>query len=127
LAELVLGLNSSMRTRRSDLKGLLRDSIADLLPPELLAAPKRGFVIPLTLWLRGTLRPLVENLLAPNRLATQGVFKPEFYGRYVRPHLDGRANFTQVVWAALMFQLWHMVFIEGHGERPTFSVWDLIS
>jgi len=127
LAELVLGLSSNMRTRRSDLKGLLRDSIADLLPPELLAAPKRGFVIPLTLWLRGTLRPLVENLLAPERLATQGVFKPEFYDRYVRPHLDGRANFTQVVWAALMFQLWHLVFIEGHGERPTFSVWDLIS
>jgi asparagine synthase (glutamine-hydrolysing) len=127
LAELVLGLPSEMRTRRGSLKGLLRESIADLLPPELLSAPKRGFVIPLKLWLRGTLRPLVESLLAPGRLASQGLFKPEFHERYVRPHIEGYADFTNVVWAALMFQLWHMVFIEGQGERPTHSIQDLAS
>lgn len=127
LAELVLGLPSELRTRRGSLKGLLRESIADLLPPELLTAPKRGFVIPLKLWLRGTLRPLVESLLAPGRLASQGLFKPEFHERYVRPHIEGYADFTNVVWAALMFQLWHMVFIEGRGERPTYSIQDLAS
>jgi asparagine synthase (glutamine-hydrolysing) len=127
LAELVLGLPSELRTRRADLKGLLRESIADLLPPELITAPKRGFVIPLKLWLRGTLRPLVEALLAPRHLAAQGLFKPEFHVRYVRPHLDGRADFTNVVWAALMFQLWHLIFIEGRGERPTYRIQDLAS
>jgi asparagine synthase (glutamine-hydrolysing) len=127
LAELVLGLPSELRTRRADLKGLLREAIADLLPPELVTAPKRGFVIPLKLWLRGTLRPLAEALLAPGYLAAQGLFKPEFHVRYVRPHLDGRADFTNVVWAALMFQLWHLVFIEGRGERPTFRIQDLAS
>jgi asparagine synthase (glutamine-hydrolysing) len=127
LAELVLGMPSDLRTRRGNLKGLLRESIADLLPPELVTAPKRGFVIPLTLWLRGTLRPLVESLLAPGRLAAQGLFKPMFHERYVRPHIEGRADFTNVVWAALMFQLWHLVFIEGRGERPTYRIQDLAS
>lgn len=127
LAELVLGMPSDLRTRRGNLKGLLRESIADLLPPELVTAPKRGFVIPLTLWLRGTLRPLVESLLAPGRLAAQGLFKPMFHERYVRPHVEGRADFTNVVWAALMFQLWHLVFIEGRGERPTYRIQDIAS
>ena len=125
-ADLVLGLPASLRTHRSDLKGLLRDSIADLLPPQLIHAPKRGFVIPLTLWLRGTLKPLVEKLLAPDRLASQGIFRPEFYAKYVRPHVQGQANFTQIVWAALMFQLWHMVFIEGAGVKPTYAIADLV-
>lgn len=127
LAELVLELPSDLRTRRGNLKGLLRESIADLLPPELVTAPKRGFVIPLTLWLRGSLRPLVESLLAPGRLAAQGLFKPTFHERYVRPHVEGQADFTNVVWAALMFQLWHLVFIEGRGERPTYRIQDLAS
>lgn len=127
LAQLVFGLPSELRTRRGSLKGLLRESIADLLPPELLTAPKRGFVIPLKLWLRGTLRPLVESLLAPGRLASQGLFKPEFHERYVRPHVEGHADFTNVVWAALMFQLWHLVFIEGRGDRPTYRIQDLAS
>ncbi|MEZ5618828.1 MAG: asparagine synthase (glutamine-hydrolyzing) [Rhodocyclaceae bacterium] len=125
LAEYVLGLPAGLRTRRKDLKGLLRDAVADVLPPELLKAPKRGFVIPLTLWLRGTLRPLVERLLDAKRLAAQGLFRPEFHERYVRPHVEGRVDFTQVVWAALMFQLWHMVFIEGSGEKPRFNIRDL--
>lgn len=125
LAELVLGFPAELRTRRNDLKGLLRESIADLLPPALLKAPKRGFVIPLTLWLRTTLRPLVENLLAPKRLSSQGLLKPEFHERYVRPHLRGHADFTQIVWAAMMFQLWYVVFIEGSGERPAYRVKDL--
>lgn len=125
LAEYVLGLPAGLRTRRTDLKGLLRDAVADVLPPELLKAPKRGFVIPLTLWLRGTLRPLVERLLDAKRLAAQGLFRPDFHERYVRPHVEGRRDFTQVVWAALMFQLWHMVFIEGQGERPRFGIRDL--
>jgi len=127
LAEYVLGLPAGLRTRRVDLKGLLRDAVADVLPPELLKAPKRGFVIPLTLWLRGTLRPLVERLLDARRLASQGLFRPEFHERYVRPHVEGRGDFTQVVWAALMFQLWHMVFIEGNGEKPQFNIRDLAS
>lgn len=125
LADLVLSLPSGLRTCRDDLKGLLRDSVADLLPPALVTAPKRGFVIPLTLWLRSTLRPLVERLLASERLASQGLFKPEFYARYVQPHFDGRQDNTQVVWAALMFQLWHLVFIEGNGRKPGFTVKDL--
>lgn len=125
LAELVLGFPAKLRTRRNDLKGLLRESIADLLPPALINAPKRGFVIPLTLWLRTTLRPLVESLLAPKRLSSQGLLKPEFYERYVRPHLGGHADFTQIVWAAMMFQLWYVVFIEGGGERPAYRVKDL--
>lgn len=125
LADLVLSLPSHLRTRRDDLKGLLRDAVADVLPPPLVNAPKRGFVIPLTLWLRGTLRPLVERLLASERLAAQELLKPEFYARYVQPHLDGRQDNTQVVWAALMFQLWYLVFIEGNGQKPDFNIRDL--
>jgi asparagine synthase (glutamine-hydrolysing) len=116
LVELVLSVPAAVRTRRRDLKYLLRETVADLLPSELLRAPKRGFVIPLELWLRQRLRPLVERLLAPERLAEQGIFRPEFHRAFVAPHLQGAANHTNKVWSALMFQLWHRIFIES--SRP---------
>jgi hypothetical protein len=31
----------------------------------------------------------------------------------VAPHLAGGADHTNKVWAALMFQLWHQIFIEA--------------
>lgn len=121
-AELALSVPAALRTRRRDLKGLLRDVVSELLPREVRNAPKKGFVIPLKLWLQGPLRPLVEALVNPARLESQGIFRPEFHKTFVRPHLDGSADHTQVVWAALMFQLWHQVFIErGAMERPTYD------
>jgi asparagine synthase (glutamine-hydrolysing) len=125
--ETVFSIPASIRTRTYDLKYLLKAAVEDLLPPELLHAPKKGFVIPITLWLRNQLRPLAENLLSPERLQQQGIFRPSFYGSYVAPHLDGRADFTWQVWAALMFQLWHSIFVERTDvTKPAYSWRELI-
>ena len=124
--ERMLRIPPEVRTRPDNLKYLLKKAVSHLLPEELLLAPKRGFVIPDTLWLRGKLRPLVERLLAPEHLNRQGLIRPEVYTRFVRPHLEGRADFTGQVWTLLMFQLWHVIFIEGATvERPSFSLKDL--
>ena len=119
-AALAMSVPAHLRTAPRDLKGLLRRALSPVLLPEIEKLPKMGFVIPLKLWLRGRLRPHVEFLLAPKRLQMQGYFAPDFYKRYVRPHLDGQADHTNKVWAAMMFQIWHMVFLE-RGE-PDFDL-----
>jgi len=124
LVDLALSIPAHNRTHRRDLKGLLRRAVAPVLPPELLTAPKRGFVIPLKLWLRGPLRPLCERLFAPSRLSSQGILRPDFLDAYVRPHLNGRADNTAKVWGALMLQLWHALFIEGEGFGGTLPTLD---
>jgi len=122
LVETVFRIPSAMRAKSGDLKYLLKKSISDLLPADLLTARKKGFVIPIELWLRRDLRRLTERLLNPDRLRRQGLFRAEFYEHYVKPHLDGKAVFTAQVWAALMFQLWHSIFIEGRQvERPGYD------
>lgn len=125
--ERMLSIPPEIRTQPDDLKYLLRRAVAPLLPSELLTAPKRGFVIPDTIWLRGKLRSLVERLLAPERLKQQGLLLPEAYKHFVRPHLDGRADFTGQVWTLLMFQLWYMVFVEeAASAAPGYSWQDLV-
>ncbi|MBI2637982.1 asparagine synthase (glutamine-hydrolyzing) [Candidatus Peregrinibacteria bacterium] len=120
--ELALSVPADFRTKPHNLKYLLREIVSDLLPRELRHARKKGFVVPLTMWLRGKLRPLAATLLHPDRLKKQGIFRPEFYDAYVLPHLEGRADHTNKVWAALMFQLWHHVFIETAAtEKPTYN------
>ncbi|MGH7380726.1 MAG: asparagine synthase (glutamine-hydrolyzing) [Candidatus Methylomirabilales bacterium] len=124
--ELVHQIPAEVRTRPGDLKYLLKEAVGDLLPKELLQARKRGFVIPTAGWLRGKLRPLADRLLSAERLKAQGIFQPDFYPRYVVPHLEGRADYHAEIWTALMFQLWHLLFIEEElSEPPTFSWQDL--
>lgn len=126
LVETVFRIPSSMRTQAGDLKYLFKMAIADLLPKQLLAGRKRGFVIPVKIWLRRELSPIVKRLLNPERLQQQGLFHEKFYGRFVKPHLEERADFTWQIWSALMFQIWHLVFIERHQtDRPAYDWEDI--
>jgi asparagine synthase (glutamine-hydrolysing) len=120
LVELVASMPPDVRTSADAPKGLLRDAVADLLPPAHLEAPKRGFVFPLARWLREELRPLAERLLADDRLESQGIFRPGLAARYLEPHLDGRVDESERLWPLVMFQLWHLFYVEEElAATPT--------
>ncbi len=126
--EMALNIPPSIRTKNTDLKYLLKKSVIDLLPKELLNVPKQGFVIPIELWIRGKLGSLIKKLLDPDRLKLQGIFKPEFYYTYVLPHMEGKKNYTRKIWAALMFQLWHIIYIENNQiDEPSYNWKDIIT
>jgi asparagine synthase (glutamine-hydrolysing) len=125
--EKVFTIDPGLRSTRAEMKYLLKHAMADLLPAPLLTARKRGFTIPIALWLRTRLRPVAQYLLSPQRLAEQGYFAPDFAQRYLQPHLEGRRDFHAVIWAALMFQLWHLIFVERRSrEKPSFAIDDLV-
>ena len=69
--------------------------------------------MPLKLWLCGHLQPLLRRLLAPARLADQGLIRRDFFDRFALPHLAGVADHTNRLWNMLMFQLWWEVYIAG--------------
>ena len=44
------------------------------------------------------------------------------YATDLRSRTQGRATFTSQIWAALMFQLWYVIFIEQkQTETPVYS------
>jgi len=106
-AEELMAIPAHARIGGTHLKQVLIDAVADLLPPELLQARKKGFVLPVASWLRGKLRPQVEKLLGEPYLKRQGIFDERITERLARPHLAGRADFSWQIWTLLMFQMWH--------------------
>ena len=112
LAEAVYAIPASTRLSPNWYKPMLRRVVKDMLPPELMNAPKRGFVIPLKLWLKTWLKPVLEHLLNPLRLKMQGVVREDFFQRYVIPHIQGKSDYTNRIWTMLMFQLWWDLYIE---------------
>ena len=112
LVEAVYSIPAHRRLSSSVYKPMLRRVVKDLLPPELMSAPKRGFVIPLKLWIKSRLRPVLVWLLEPGRLRCQGIVREDFYECYVLPHILGKQDNTHQIWTMLMFQLWWEVHIE---------------
>lgn len=107
VVEYVFSLPPEMKIRRFKRKYLLKKALRKRLPEEILNRKKRGFLIPSALWLKQTLRPLVEEMFNEDRLRRQGVFNPTVISRMVGEHASGAVDHRKELWTLLIFQLWH--------------------
>ena len=94
-------------------KVILKEAMKDLLPHEILHRPKKGFGIPIAEWLKGRLNSLMHDLLASDRLTSQGLFDAEYVQRLIREHETGAASHHKELWTLLVFQLWVDNFTGG--------------
>ncbi len=106
VAELALALPTRHKVRGAAKKRLLRRAAAPLIPREILHARKRGFSIPAAAWLRGEMKPLAEELLAPGRTRSQGYFEPSFVSSLLEEHVARRQDHSRQLWGLMSFSLW---------------------
>jgi asparagine synthase (glutamine-hydrolysing) len=107
LVDTIQALPSVFKYGRRQTKRLLKRAAARRLPASILGRPKKGFGIPVARWLRGPLKPLMDSLLAPDRLARQGLFRPDEVARRIGEHQAGVRDHRKPLWTLLMFQLWY--------------------
>jgi asparagine synthase (glutamine-hydrolysing) len=112
IVEFALSLPAHMKLHHGRTKTLLRRAMAGRLPGIVLNQPKRGFSIPLKHWLCGPLRPMLTDLLAPDRLRHRGLFQPHTVTRWVKEHLSGQANHSHRLWALMVLELWYQHVLE---------------
>ncbi|HET7590138.1 MAG TPA: asparagine synthase (glutamine-hydrolyzing) [Solirubrobacterales bacterium] len=83
------------------------------LPPDLVNRRKQGFGVPVGTWLRGPLRPWLEDLLLEPASLGRGYFDPVRVRRLVGEHLDGSADHTYRLWNLAVLELWHRTWVDG--------------
>jgi asparagine synthase (glutamine-hydrolysing) len=106
LAEFVLALPVRTRFPRWRLKGLLRDSVDELLPEPILRQRKHGFTTPVSRWFRDDLNGFARGVLLDGATARRGFFDLDQVGRLISGHASGRRNAGALIWSLLMFELW---------------------
>ena len=106
VAEFAWSLPENMKLGPLGSKDPLRRVLYRHVPREMMERPKKGFEVPIGLWLRGPLRDWAEALLEPGRLRREGWFDPAPVRRTWEEHLSGRFNHGMPLWHVLMFQAW---------------------
>jgi asparagine synthase (glutamine-hydrolysing) len=106
LVELAFELPPELKVEGRLTKPLLKRVAARRLPRDCVYRPKEGFSIPIKEWLRGELRPLMEDLLEARQQRREGIFEVETIETLKREHLEGRANHSHLLWPLMVFQDW---------------------
>ena len=88
-------------------KRILKDAFADVIPPELMTASKKGFQPPVADWFRGPLLGDLRAALAPEKLEAMGIFDPAYVSSLLDEHLSLRANRAVPLWALYVFSKWY--------------------
>jgi len=113
LVEFCASLPSSMKLRGRTSKWLLRRLMADRLPSPILRRSKMGFGVPVGDWLRGELRPLLDDTVLSQRALGRGYFEPSAVRSLVDEHVSRRVDRTAHLWGLLMLELWFRAFVDA--------------
>ena len=104
-----------LKVRRLNKKYILKRTMSGLLPKQILKGKKRGFNVPIAMWLRGELRELMHDTLSPARLKEVGWFNPTAVSALIREHEEMRMDMSRNIWGLLVLMQWY----EEYGRRPS--------
>jgi asparagine synthase (glutamine-hydrolysing) len=111
---------SDMKVRGRTTKYILRALVKDKLPPSILQRRKEGLDIPAHGWLRGPLRPLVEDALGRESVRNAGLFSPLVIESLKQRHFSRQENLGYHLWGLITLHLWMRRWnIEPAHERES--------
>ncbi|HEX5131842.1 MAG TPA: asparagine synthase (glutamine-hydrolyzing) [Candidatus Krumholzibacteria bacterium] len=118
LMELAARIPSEIKFRGRVQKYILKKAVGPLLPEGIAGRRKAGFNVPVTAWLHHALGDYARAVLAPDRIAAAGFFRPEVVTRLLDEHAASRSDHSFPIWGLLCFQLWYERFIAAGDVAP---------
>ncbi len=106
IVEFAATLPDDLKIKGDRQKVILKDLMKNKLPPAVLSRKKVGFDIPAHEWLRGPLRPLLQDMASMAGSEYGDLFERKFIEKCVREHLDRRANLGYHLWGLTILFLW---------------------
>jgi asparagine synthase (glutamine-hydrolysing) len=111
-------LPPNLKLRGMETKFLLKDTLSDIVPQEILQRKKMGFGVPLDVWFRNDLKEMAYDVLLDQKSIERGYFRKEYVLQMLDDHVSKRYDHSYRIWALLFLELWHRMFIDGTVSPP---------
>jgi len=111
--EFAATIPSHFRLHKKRTKHILKESLRDVLPMQIIERGKEGFSIPIKNWVKQELKPMMLDALSESNVKDKGYFDPVFVNRLVQEHLSGRENHSHRLWALMVFHMWHDLYMNA--------------
>jgi asparagine synthase (glutamine-hydrolysing) len=107
VVELAFQMPGSFKLRNGKGKYILKNAFKDLLPSSIYRRPKAGFEVPISRWLKGDLRFLINRYLSKDKIKKQGIFDFDIIDHLIHNHMARKTDASWMLWNLIVFQFWY--------------------
>ena len=123
LMEFAATLNPNLKLKGLNGKYILKESVNELLPREIIKRKKAGFAVPIRDWFRSELKDMVEQVLLDRETIKRNYFNDNYIKKILDSHQKGTNDFSYHIWALLNLELWHRMFIDNENiYKPSLNL-----
>lgn len=112
-AEFVCSIPENLRLKGLQAKYILKRSLKNRLPEEILARSKKGFGIPVAKLILGQLKEDFQREFDAEKIKKEGFFNPNFTTKLFADHIAGKRDNRKLLWTLMMFQLWSKHYLNA--------------
>lgn len=113
--EFCLSLPDNEKIRSKVQKYLLRTTMTDILPREILTRKKKGFPVPIAKWFRGELFSPLRDILSDRKSRERGYVSPNYVEEILKRHAAGVEDHSIRLFYLLVLEMWHRKYIDNVG------------
>ncbi len=95
-----------------DLRHIQRESLREILPPEIMNKKKMGFGCPIGRWVKDDLNEYIHDLLSEDTIKRRGYFNYDIIKNVMEDHYSNKADYTDNILALLTFEIWHQKYLD---------------
>ena len=115
LVEFVSTIPWNLKVKGTVSKYILKKTMSDLLPHNILYRKKQGFNMPLNEWFRNDLVGLAAKVLLDRTSVHRGLFNRDHIERLLTSHQQKAEDMSFQIWSLIVFEKWCRTFIDKKG------------
>jgi asparagine synthase (glutamine-hydrolysing) len=119
VVELAFRIPFSFKLRGGESKSIMRRAFADLIPEGNRRLPKKGFNVPLGVWMRTKLDRFFDERMPRQYIEREGIFNYDYITHLREQHRRGQRDNAYELFAVLIFDTWYRKYITQTLERTT--------
>ena len=112
IVELSARIPAGLKIKGLKRKYILKKAAETFLPKDVIWRRKAGFSAPIRSWLRGALRPMVDDLLSAETVKSRGLFDPKYVRVLIDNNLSGKEDHNLQVFQILNLEIWMREFLD---------------
>jgi asparagine synthase (glutamine-hydrolysing) len=90
----------------------LKEAMRGLLPKEIIERRKHGFAVPIAEWFKRGIKTYTEEVFHDPKTKERGLFNTDVMISLLEEHQLGMQDYSNHLWALLMFELWCREYLD---------------